>query len=94
MLSRFARLLFATYIAGLSWGNVDENIRRRVVDLSKVLHQKVPSKEYSNQRVALKDVSEIPEFKELTNVLDNVVDKDMLEEALNLVSGGGEEETD
>lgn len=94
MRSQFARPLSATYIAGLSWGDVDESTRRRVVELSKVLHQKVPSKEYSNQRVALKDVSEIPEFKELTNVLDNVVDKDRFEEALNLVSGGGEEEAD
>jgi len=93
---QFARPLLAIYIAGLSWNSMDEETRGRIVELSKRLHEKVPSKEYSNQRVALQEVAGLPEFKELVKVLDSKVDRSKLEEALSLVSGlstgKGEEE--
>ena len=88
---QLARPLLAIYIAGLSWNNVDVNSRNRVVELSKRLHEKAPSKEYSNQRVALQEVAELPEFKELVEILDAKVDKAKLDVALSLVSGIGSE---
>jgi len=92
--NQYARPLLATYIAGLSWSDIDEVTRKKVVELSKILHEKAPAKEYSNQKVALKEISKLPEFEELVNTLDKVVNKEKLEEALNLVSGKSEEKED
>jgi len=91
---QYARPLLAIYEAGLLWNNVDEATRSRVVELSKVLHEKAPNKEYSNQKAALKEVSKLPEFGELVDVLDKVVNEEKLEEALDLVSGKGKESED
>ena len=88
---QYARPLLAIYMADLSWNVVDEETRGRIVELSKRLQEKVPGKEYSNQRVALQEVAELPEFKELVKVLDSKVDRSKLEEALSLVSGFGTE---
>ncbi|MFP3265775.1 MAG: hypothetical protein RXO54_08095 [Acidilobus sp.] len=84
---QFARPLLAIYIAGLSWNNMDEETRGRIVELSKRLHEKAPAKEYSNQRVALQEVAGLSEFKELVEILDAKVDKAKLDNALSLVSG-------
>jgi len=92
--NQYARPLLAVREADLSWGDVDEATRRRVVELSKVLHEKAPSEEYSNQKAALMEVSKLPEFKELVAVLDKVIDEEKLEEALDYVSGKGEESED
>jgi len=85
--SQFARPLLAIYIAGLSWNSINEETRDRIVELSKILHEKAPGKEYSNQRIALQEVAGLPEFKKLVKVVDSKVDKSKLEEALSLVSG-------
>jgi len=86
---QFARPLLAIYIAGLSWNVVDEETKGRIVKLSKMLHENVPGKEYSNQKVALRELAELPEFKELVKIVDSKVDRSKLEEALSLVSGLG-----
>ncbi len=86
---QFARPLLAIYIAGLSWNRMEEVTRGRIVELSRRLHEKAPAKEYSNQRVALQEVAELPEFKELVEILDAKVDKAKLNDALSLVSGIG-----
>jgi hypothetical protein len=88
---QYARPLLATYIAGLSWNEVDSGMRKKVVELSKVLHEKAPDKEYGNQKVALKAIAQFPDFEELVKILDSKTDKDKLEEALNMVSGKGVE---
>ncbi|MCQ4448802.1 MAG: hypothetical protein NO076_06135 [Sulfolobales archaeon] len=88
---QFARPLLAIYMADLSWNNMDEETRGRIVELSKRLHEKAPGKEYSNQRVALQEMAGLSEFKELVKVLDSKVDRSKLEEALSLVSGFGTE---
>jgi len=82
--SHSARLLLAVLIAGLSWNDLDEGTRRVVVELSRTLHSKVPREEYGNQRVALKVVLELNEFRKLKSILDSKVDKERLEEALKL----------
>jgi hypothetical protein len=90
---QFARPLLAVYVAGLSWKDVDEATRSRVVELSKILHEKAPNREYGNQKVALKDIAtRFSEFKELVKLLDSKVDRERLEDALNIVSGKGVEE--
>jgi len=83
---QFARPLLAVLIAGLSWNDLDEGTRRDVAELSRTLHSKVPREEYGNQRVALKVISELNEFRKLKSILDSKVDKERLEEALKLVS--------
>jgi hypothetical protein len=83
---QFARPLLAIYIAGLSWNDLDEETRMNVVKLSGMLHNKAPQKKYSNQRVALNDISKLNEFHKLKSILDSKVDKERLEEALKLVS--------
>ncbi|MCC6014348.1 MAG: hypothetical protein LM564_01425 [Desulfurococcaceae archaeon] len=89
---QYARPVLAIYIAGLSWKNIDDSTRSKVVELSKVLHKKAPNKEYPNQKVALKDIAGIPEFKELVKLLDFKVSKEALEVALDMVSGKGVKE--
>jgi len=86
---QYAKPLLAVYMADFSWNVVDEETRGRIVELSKTLHEKAPSKEYSNQRVALQELAELPEFKELVKIVDSKVDRSKLEEALSLVSGLG-----
>jgi hypothetical protein len=90
---QWARPLLSIYIAGLAWKDVDAATRNRVIELSRILHEKALDKEYSNQKVALNDIAtKLPEFKELVNLLDSKVDKEKLEVALNIVSGKGIEE--
>jgi len=86
---QYARPILVIYVAGLSWNNVGDEVRRRVVELSRELHRKAPNREYSNQRVALRDIAQLPEFRELVNILDSNVDKEALEVALDMVSGKG-----
>jgi len=90
--TQYARPLLALHIAGLSWNNVNGEIREKIVSLSKRLHEKAPSKEYANQKVALKEIARLPEFKEIVEILNSNVDKENLEIALNMVSGKGVEE--
>jgi len=71
---------------------MDNETRDRIIELSKLIHNKASDKEYPNQRVALKDIVSLQEFKELVKILDTKVDKEKLEEALNLVSGRGSEQ--
>ena len=84
---QFARPALAIAIAGLSWKDVDTEVRNRVVELSKQLSQKAPSRKFPNQRVALNHIANYKEFKELVKVLDENVEKNQLDEALELVSG-------
>jgi len=85
--NQYGKPVLAVYIAGLSWNSMDEETRGRIVELSKRLHEKAPSKEYSNQGAALQELAELPEFKELVKIVDSKVDRSKLEEALSLVSG-------
>jgi hypothetical protein len=90
-----ARPLVAIYIAGLTWNDMDEKTRGRIVELSKKLHEKAPGNEYSNQGIALKEMAGLPEFKELVKILDSKVDRSKPEEALarfRFQSGEGEKE--
>jgi hypothetical protein len=89
---QFARPLLAIYITGLAWKDIDEATRSKVVELSKILHEKAPNRKYGNQKVALKDVARLPEFKKLLELLDSKVDKEHLEKALEKVSGEKAEE--
>jgi hypothetical protein len=89
---QWARPLLAIYIAGLSWNSMNEGTRNRIVELSKTLHEKAPSKKYVNQRIALKDIAQLSEFRELVKTIDSKISKESLEEALNMVSGKGVEE--
>ncbi len=84
---QLARPILALYIAGLSWCDVDEATWLKIVELSKRLHEKAPLKKYGNQNVALKEIGNYPEFRELKELLDKIVDKEKLERALNIVSG-------
>lgn len=90
--TQYARPLLALYIAGLSWNNIDDETRKKIVELSKTLHEKAPSKKYVNQRIALKDIAQLSEFRELVKTIDSKISKESLEEALNMVSGKGVEE--
>jgi len=82
----------ALYAAGLTWDSMDDRTRNRIVELSKKLHEKVPPKEYSSQRMAFKALESLPEFKELVGILDSKVEKERLEQALNIVCRKGVEE--
>jgi hypothetical protein len=90
--AQFARPLFAIYLAGLSWNDMDNETRERIVELSKLLHEKAPNKKRTNQKVALKDIASLQEFKELAKILDSKVNKEKLEEALSLVSSKSSEQ--
>jgi hypothetical protein len=90
--SQFGKPVLAVYIAGLSWNSMDKETRDRIVELSKRLHEKAPSKEYSNQRMALKDIAQLSEFRELVEILDSKINKEKLDEALTLVSLASNEE--
>jgi predicted transport protein len=83
---QFARPLFAVHLSGLSWRDVDEKMRLKVVELSKRLHKKASDKEYNNQKTALKDLFFIQEFRELVKTLDQTVEKERLESSLRIVS--------
>jgi len=89
---QLARPLLVIYIAGLSWNSMDDKIKERIAALSKRLHEKAPSKEYANQKVALKEIAQLPEFKEIVETLNSKVNRESLEEALKMVSGKGVEE--
>ena len=86
---QFARPALAIAIAGLNWKDVEVEARNQVIVLSKQLSQKAPLREFPNQKVALKHIANYGEFKELVKVLDENVEKERLNEALNLVSGTG-----
>jgi hypothetical protein len=91
--TQYGKPVLAVYIAGLSWNSMDKETRDRIVELSKRLHEKAPRKEYSNQRMALKDIAQLSEFRELVEILDSKINKEELDEALTLVSlaSNGEE---
>jgi len=83
---QYARPLLVACAAGLAWGSLDDEARRRVVECSKLLHSKSPRKEYRSQRDALAEVARLPEFREVERLLDSRVDEKRLEEALSMVS--------
>jgi hypothetical protein len=86
--TQYAKPLLALHFAGLSWRTMKDGVRKKIVELSKILHDKAPSKDYSNQKIAIEDIyNELPEFKDLIKLIDGVVDKERLKDALNLVSG-------
>ena len=84
---QFARPALAIIVAGLGWNDIDENIRNQIAEKSRKISQKTPIKESPNQRVALNRVVKYPEFKEIVKLLDEHINREYLEEALNLVSG-------
>ncbi len=84
---QFARPALAIVIAGLSWRDIDANVGDRVIELVRKLEQKVPTREFPNQRIALNYIANYAEFKKLIEVLDENVEKERLEQALSLVSG-------
>jgi hypothetical protein len=84
--TQYARPLFA--ISRIV-EDVDYETKKKVIELSKKLHEKAPHEEYSNQKVALRNIALSPEFKELVKILDSKISKEKLEEALNMVSAIG-----
>lgn len=90
--SQFARPAMAVAIAGLSWSTIPEDARTHIASLSTQLSRKITWKRYPNQRIALEDLFKYKEFNEITQILDKLVDKEKLGEALNLVSTKDEEE--
>jgi len=84
--SQFARPLFAVHLSGLSWRDVDEETRLKVVKLSRRLHDKASDKEYNNQKIAFNDLLLMQEFRELIKSLDQTVEKERLESSLRIVS--------
>lgn len=91
---QFARPAIAVVAAGLSWKTVPEDARMRIALLSMRLSSRLAWREYPNQKVALKHITQHQEFKEIAGILDKLVDKENLDEALNLVSSIGEEESE
>lgn len=89
---QFARPAVAIAVAGLSWRDVQEDIRRDVSALSEQLSRKLSWKMYPNQKAALNDVAKTPEFTRIKSTLDELVDKERLRAALELVSAAGAEE--
>lgn len=91
---QYAKPLAVIDLVGLAWNEVDDSTRNRVVELSKLLHRTLPRVKYQRKDIALLKVAANPQFQELVKILDSIVDKDRLEEALKLVAGGegGEEE--
>lgn len=83
---QFARPTVAIVVAGLSWRDVPEGIRREISALAEQLSKKLVWREYSNQKVALRDVAQTQEFERIISVLDGYVDKERLNSALDLVS--------
>ena len=86
--NQFARPLIAIIIAGLSWKNVNDEIKQKVVQLSKQLSSTLSyTPSYSNQAQALKNIAKNSLFREIVDLLDQY-SKDKLENALKLVSEG------
>lgn len=90
---QFARPAIAITVAGLSWKTVPGDVRARVATLSKQLSMKLPWINYPRQRTALTQIAQYNEFKEIIHILDELVEKDKLMKALELVSASGKEET-
>jgi hypothetical protein len=88
---QFARPLLALYLAGFSIKNIDDKISMLISELSKKLHEGAPHISYDNQRIAFMKIAEYYEFKEIVKMLDSIVDRESLEEALELVSSQGSE---
>ncbi|MEM2024672.1 MAG: hypothetical protein QXW94_00010 [Desulfurococcaceae archaeon] len=86
---QFARPALAVVVAGLSWRVVPEEIRREISALAEQLSRKLVWREYSNQKVALKEVAQTSEFNRIISVLDGYVDREKLNSALELVSATG-----
>lgn len=85
---QYARPLTAIIVSNLTWGNnsISEEDRRRIIALSKELSNSIPIRRYPNQKSAIIDMVGYSEFSEIINILDKVVDKDRLNEALRFVS--------
>lgn len=90
---QFARPAIAVAVAGLSWKIVPEDIRAQMACLSMQLAKKLTWKDYPDQKIALMELAQHPEFKEIVRVFDEVVDEKGLNEALNLVSSISKERT-
>ncbi|MGK0550323.1 MAG: hypothetical protein ABWU84_12010, partial [Pyrobaculum sp.] len=82
---QFARPALAIAVAGLSWKNVEDGVRRKVAQLARELSQKCRVVA-NNQSVALKKVARCREFQELKKLLDGIVDPERLKKVLGLVS--------
>jgi len=49
--TQYAKPLLATHFASLSWRDMKDDVRKRIVELSKTLHDKVPSKTIAIRRL-------------------------------------------
>ncbi len=85
---QLARPVYAILIAGLSWNEVPEDLREKVIQKARNIAQGVVRREFSNQRQALLGLfKNNEEFRELIRLLDEYVDKERLNAALDMVSG-------
>lgn len=91
---QFARPAIAIVVAGLSWKTVPETTRTQIASLSMQLSRRLVWKDYRSQRTALIELVQYPEFKKIMGILDELVDKDKLREALELVSASDKENTE
>ena len=85
--NQFAKPCSAIIGAKLSWNDLKEDVRSKIAKLSEAISTTVQKKKYSNQAMALKDIEKIPEFQEIEQILDSVVNKEKLMKALDFVSG-------
>lgn len=56
--------------AGLSWKDVPQNIKDKVVQYAECLMNNLTWREYPNKKKAIKDLAKIPEFRNIINTLD------------------------
>lgn len=83
---QYARPAIAIAVAGLSWKNVSDEIKREVASLSEQLSKELEWKDYTNQKVALQDIARTFKFRKILNLFDSCVDINGLSKALDLVS--------
>lgn len=89
---QFARPAMAIAAAGLSWQEVSEKVKDEVRSLSAQLSRRLNWREYSNQKVALREVAKTSEFARIESILDGLVNRERLRAALELVSATGVKE--
>lgn len=87
---QFAKPLLAVAIAGLSWSDAPEDLRREVSEYSQRVSESITWFDYANKKKALLDIARIPEFSEVIYLLDEYVERnrkqERLRDALDLVS--------
>jgi len=84
---QFARPLAAIILAGISWTDMDEKSRKSIATLSERLSMKIRWKKYTDQKIALKKISETIEFAKIVKTLDAKIESPNLLAALRMVSG-------